>query len=79
MASACNLRCSGIGYLDVAAGVAHLQVPFRLNPCNHAARYRLIPINMDIGQGGDSGIVGAGTASCAVRRPTCSRMAVPAV
>ena len=37
MASGRNLRCSGIEYLDLAAGAAHLCVPYRLNPWDHAA------------------------------------------
>ncbi len=37
MASGRNLRCSGIEYLELAAGQAHLCVPVRLNPWDHAA------------------------------------------
>ena len=37
MVSGRNLRCSGIEYLDLASGEAHLCVPVRLNPWDHAA------------------------------------------
>ncbi len=37
MASGRNLRCSGIEYLEMASGQAHLCVPVRLNPWDHAA------------------------------------------
>lgn len=37
MISGKNLRCSGIEYLELASGGAHLCVPVRLNPWDHAA------------------------------------------
>lgn len=37
MVSGRNLRCSGIEYLELASGGAHLCVPVRLNPWDHAA------------------------------------------
>ena len=37
MVSGRNLRCSGIEYLELASGAAHLCVPVRLNPWDHAA------------------------------------------
>ncbi len=37
MASGRNLRCSGIEYLELASGLAHLCVPVRLKPWDHAA------------------------------------------
>ncbi len=37
MASGRNLRCSGIEYLELASGDAHLCVPVRLKPWDHAA------------------------------------------
>ena len=37
MESGRNLRCSGIEYLNLAAGEADLCVPYRLNPWDHAA------------------------------------------
>ncbi len=37
MASGRNLRCSGIEYLELASGQAHLCVPVRLKPWDHAA------------------------------------------
>ena len=37
MAAGRNLRCSGIEYLELASGRAHLCVPVRLKPWDHAA------------------------------------------